>query len=152
MSADSDEYVPSQEDRLRDAILDIDAHATPYGEDEDGYVNGGYLISVGSLHRALGVVGHSMAKCKACEARDHDCKALVNETNEPVDPLQAVHYYRTRLVDAMVRIVEYDRALRTLVDLKDGPHDSGYLLAKPKAWDDARRVLDGDLSGRFQDT
>ena len=50
-------------DELRNAILDIDAHATPFGTDDDGFVSGGYLISVGSLHRALGVVGHSAAKC-----------------------------------------------------------------------------------------
>ena len=53
-------------DELRNAILDIDAHATPFGTDDDGFVSGGYLISVGSLHRALGVVGHSAAKCGGC--------------------------------------------------------------------------------------
>ena len=52
--------------RLRAAILDIDAHATPYGEDKDGFVDGGYLVSVGALHRALGVVGYSARKCPTC--------------------------------------------------------------------------------------
>lgn len=61
------------ETRLRAAILDIDAHATPYGEDEDGFVNGGYLISIGCLHRALGVVGHSAAKCRFCGPEAHGC-------------------------------------------------------------------------------
>ena len=45
---------------LEAAILDIDAHATPLGEDTDGFVATGYLISVGCLHRALGVVNGSV--------------------------------------------------------------------------------------------
>ena len=60
-------------ERLRDAILDIDAHATPLGEDDDGFVTGGYLISVGSLHRALGLVGHTAPKCRLCDAGQHAC-------------------------------------------------------------------------------
>ena len=48
---------------LKDAILDIDAHATPMGEDADGCATGGYVVSVGSLHRALGKVGHTTRKC-----------------------------------------------------------------------------------------
>lgn len=74
--------------RLRDAILDIDAHATPFGSDNDGYVTGGYLISVGSLHRALGVVGHTAPKCRTCEASTHDCAAPpsgVGEHGGPID-------------------------------------------------------------------
>ncbi len=49
---------------LKAAILDIDAHATPLGQDEDGNVAVGYAVSVGSLHRALGLVGHGSAKCE----------------------------------------------------------------------------------------
>jgi hypothetical protein len=63
-------YLLAEVERLRGAladaraaILDIDAHAAPLGEDADGFVTGGYIVSVGSLHRALGVVGHSSAKC-----------------------------------------------------------------------------------------
>lgn len=48
---------------LEAAILDIDAHATPLAEDEGGFTTGGYLVSVGALHRALGVVGHTVRKC-----------------------------------------------------------------------------------------
>lgn len=48
--------------KLKAAILDIDAHATPLGEDEDGFATTGYLISVGSLHRALGLVGHGAGR------------------------------------------------------------------------------------------
>lgn len=47
--------------RLEAAILDIDAHSTPLGQDEDGFVSTGYAISVGCLHRALGLVGKSAA-------------------------------------------------------------------------------------------
>lgn len=44
---------------LTAAILDIDAHATAMGEDKDGFVADGYIITVGSLHRALGLIGHT---------------------------------------------------------------------------------------------
>jgi hypothetical protein len=60
----------AQRDAAYAVILDIDAHATPFGEDEDGHVTGGYLISVGCLHRALGKVGHSAPKCQAEAERD----------------------------------------------------------------------------------
>lgn len=58
---------------LREAILDIDAHATPLGEDEDGFVTGGYLISVGCLHRALAATG-TAPPCKVCGPESHDCQ------------------------------------------------------------------------------
>lgn len=53
-------------ERLRAHILDIDAHATPYGDlpDEPGYV-GTYLLTAGALHRALGTIGHSAVSCQA---------------------------------------------------------------------------------------
>lgn len=44
----------TQLDRARFVIQDIIDHATPLGEDEDGFVTTGYLVSVGSIHRALG--------------------------------------------------------------------------------------------------
>lgn len=55
-------------DALRQLILDIDAHATPYGEipDEPGFV-GTYLLTAGALHRALGKIGHTAPKCQAEE-------------------------------------------------------------------------------------
>ncbi len=46
-------------DALTAAILDIDAHSTPMGEDADGFVTGGYIVTVGALHRALGLIGHT---------------------------------------------------------------------------------------------
>lgn len=51
---------------LRQHILDIDAHATPYGDipDEPGWI-GTYLVTAGALHRALGKVGHTAPKCQA---------------------------------------------------------------------------------------
>jgi DNA repair exonuclease SbcCD ATPase subunit len=56
----------AERDRLKAHILDIDAHATPYGDlpDEPGYV-GTYLLTAGALHRALGMVGHASASCEA---------------------------------------------------------------------------------------
>lgn len=49
-------------ERLRDAVLDIDRHAAAVATDEDGFNSGGYVISIGSLHRALGIIGHTAAK------------------------------------------------------------------------------------------
>lgn len=63
----------AENQRLRDAILDIDAHATALGEDEAGFVTGGYIVTVGSLHRALGVVGHTAVLCRYCDPGAHDC-------------------------------------------------------------------------------
>lgn len=58
-------------ERLRAHILDIDAHATPYGDlpSEPGYT-GTYLVTAGALHRALGTIGHSAASCRAEAERD----------------------------------------------------------------------------------
>lgn len=53
-----------QVEALKAAVLDIDAHATGLDEDKDGFTTGGYIVSVGALHRALGVVGHAASKCK----------------------------------------------------------------------------------------
>jgi hypothetical protein len=41
--------------KLVRAIREIDAKATPYGEDDDGFVTR-YVMPVGPLHRALGLV------------------------------------------------------------------------------------------------
>lgn len=59
---------------LTNAILDIDAHATPLAQDEDGFAAGGYIVSVGAIHRALGVLGRSAGKCPTCEPSTHDCE------------------------------------------------------------------------------
>lgn len=57
-NADSERVI----ERLREAILDIDAHAFPLAEDEDGWTIVGYFVPVGPIHRALGVIGHSAPK------------------------------------------------------------------------------------------
>lgn len=56
----------AERDQLRAHILDIDAHATPYGDlpEEPGFV-GTYLLTAGALHRALGTIGHSSPSCAA---------------------------------------------------------------------------------------
>ena len=53
-------------ERLRAHILDIDAHATPYGDipTDPGYT-GVYLLTAGALHRALGTIGHTAPSCQA---------------------------------------------------------------------------------------
>jgi len=56
----------AENERLRAAILDIDAHATPFAEDADGFVTM-YVMSVGALHRALGIIGHSAAAVVASD-------------------------------------------------------------------------------------
>lgn len=67
------EILRDQNERLKAAILDIDAHATGLGGDEDGFITGGYIVSVGSLHRALGIIGHTAVKCRTCGPESHDC-------------------------------------------------------------------------------
>ena len=62
-----------QAEALKAAILDIDAHSTAMGEDGDGFITGGYIVTVGSLHRALGAVGHTARKCSH-EARCPTCE------------------------------------------------------------------------------
>lgn len=73
MSNDQMELAKARKEveRLRQHILDIDAHATPYGDlpEEPGYV-GTYLVTAGALHRALGKIGHTAPKCEAEADRD----------------------------------------------------------------------------------
>lgn len=66
-------------DRLRTHILDIAAHATPYGDipDDPGYV-GTYLLSAGALHRALGTIGHTAPSCEA-EAELAELRPTLND-------------------------------------------------------------------------
>lgn len=71
-----------REKALTDAILDIDAHATGMGEDEFGFVTKGYIVTVGALHRALGVVGHTAVKCRYCDPQAHDCGTVLGATEE----------------------------------------------------------------------
>jgi hypothetical protein len=80
--ADSLESLRAENKRLRDAILDIDAHATGMGEDEHGFVSKGYIVTIGALHRALGVVGHTAVKCRYCDPQAHDCGTVLGATEE----------------------------------------------------------------------
>jgi len=73
MPADRPQQPESLADRLRAAILDIDAHATPLGHDEDGFVTGGYLVSVGAMHRALGVAQGAAAVLREVPANPLPC-------------------------------------------------------------------------------
>ena len=51
-----------QNNRLRQAILRIDANAVALGETEDGFVAIGYFVPIGPIHGALGSIGHGAAK------------------------------------------------------------------------------------------
>ena len=53
-----------REDRLREAILDIAAHATAINDshESDEWIDGFYVVTIGSIHRALGVIGHSSVR------------------------------------------------------------------------------------------
>lgn len=64
--ADELDGLRAEVERLRSHILDIDAHATPYGDipDDPGWV-GSYLLTAGALHRALGTIGHTAPSCQA---------------------------------------------------------------------------------------
>lgn len=69
--------------RLREAVWDIDAHSTPLGSDEDGFVAGGYVVSVGAVHRALGIAGGTRKPCLLCKPSSHDCAA---DPSTPTNP------------------------------------------------------------------
>lgn len=113
----------SQENnQLRQHILDIDAHATPYGDipDDPGHV-GTYLVTAGALHRALGKIGHTAPKCEA-EAAVKRVKQLADDMQdsasrmldrEPVEngisageiyEASVEHYTAQRVLDALVKI------------------------------------------------
>lgn len=79
------EQTRAERDQLRQHILDIDAHATPYGDipDDPGYV-GVYLLTAGALHRALGTIGHTAPKCEA-EAKLSEARAELARYAERLD-------------------------------------------------------------------
>jgi len=62
--------VQAERDALAAAIKDIDDHATPLGEDEDGFVATGYLVSVGSMHRAINAL-HKVPDSLATRPEPH---------------------------------------------------------------------------------
>lgn len=55
--------------KLENHILDIQAHATPFGGlPEDPEYVGIYLLTAGALHRALGTIGHTVRPCETCQS------------------------------------------------------------------------------------
>ena len=68
------EATVAEVERLRAAIADIDAHSTPLGEDDDGFVTGGYLVTVGAIHRAVAAAGLTAPPCRVCTPTSHDCE------------------------------------------------------------------------------
>jgi len=68
--------------QLRAHILNIDAHATPYGDlpDDPGYA-GTYLLTAGALHRAIGKVGHTSPSCTA----EAELAALQADCPDPIE-------------------------------------------------------------------
>jgi len=138
-------------DRLREHILDIDAHATPYGDipDEPGLV-GTYLVTAGALHRALGKIGHSAPSCEAELQRDYllaerelqtaavngaaeGAKTLIAERDAALASLAEARK-QTALRDAVVERV------RLVID-----HQRPGRIAGP-SWQDRRDELWGSLT------
>jgi hypothetical protein len=75
LAAQANVVVAPELERLRAHVLDIAAHATPYGDipDDPGYV-GTYLLTAGALHRALGTIGHTAPSCQAEAERDEQAR------------------------------------------------------------------------------
>jgi hypothetical protein len=74
-------------DELLAAIADIDAHATPVGLADENDPDGNphhYLVTVGSLHRALGKLGHTAAPCRA-EADLEEARAEIHRLRRMLD-------------------------------------------------------------------
>jgi chromosome segregation ATPase len=111
-------------EKLRGHILDIDAHATPYGDipDEPGWV-GTYLLTSGALHRALGRIGHSAPSCKAEEdyrLLQEAVEAIQEMRRTLAEKLIEVHRDREEARDEVVRLGrERDEALADVDRLDD---------------------------------
>ncbi|MEW2300249.1 hypothetical protein AB0958_09740 [Streptomyces sp. NPDC006655] len=85
-----------ERDRLKAAILDIDAHATPMGLADPNDPEGNphhYAVTVGALHRALGKVGHTAAPCTA-EAAIERVRALHRKANNGTTCVYCAHGQR----------------------------------------------------------
>jgi hypothetical protein len=128
---------------LKQRILDIDAHATPYGDipDEPGWV-GTYLVTAGALHRALGKVGHSAPKCQAEADRDR-LEAERDEARAKRD--QVVENAVAWMDEARHQAVERDRladTIRRVRELVDS-YPPGSNFAQSGLQQLFRRTLDG---------
>jgi hypothetical protein len=103
----------AERDTLRGHILDIDAHATPYGDvpDEPGWV-GTYLVTAGALHRALGRIGHTAPKC-AAEAELTKALEELDLTRQGGDAIQELR----RAAEAQVlRLAETIRRYEPVIE------------------------------------
>lgn len=94
------EELMAERDALREHILDIDAHATPYEDlpDDPGYV-GLYLLTSGALHRALGKVGHTAVPCRDAVKVTEVMKKLEDVERER-DALKAAHKRLGELIES----------------------------------------------------
>lgn len=88
-------------DQLRAHILDIDAHATPFGDlpDDPGYV-GMYLVTAGALHRALGRIGRTAPSCTA-EAELAQLRAQYEQRTAEWERLHADRDQRTEELERL---------------------------------------------------
>lgn len=109
-----------QAEALKAAILDIDAHSTAMGEDGDGFITDGYIVTVGSLHRALGAVGHTARKCSH-EARCPTCA-------------QAEALALGQIDDATARALVLHFGLKGAIDYATKVFQMGGPLAKEYGW------------------
>jgi hypothetical protein len=128
----------AENERLTAAIEDIDAHATPLGEDEDGFVATGYLVAVGSLHRALGKIGHSAVKCNAEAERD----AALGDVAELVGALRWALVYIGDAVVGTSSDADFD-AEQDAVNLLERVTAAQREEGETRPWERARGVLKG---------
>lgn len=101
--------------RLRAAIRDIDSHATPLAEDEDGYAAMGYVVAVGAIHRALGLAMGTGVPCAMCGPGSHDCPGLTPAPSTPSEPTPA----SSELERLRAALKKYGRHLRSCLKWGD---------------------------------
>jgi hypothetical protein len=138
-----EKHLQDERDTLKAAILDIDAHATPYGDipDEPGYV-GTYLVTAGSLHRALGKIGHTAPKCQA-EAERDALKAAISDAICRMATLRA-WAHRELTGDTLHNVLA---VMTNVWDILDPDRSIHPALAAPETPGDAERIADERPTG-----
>jgi hypothetical protein len=118
-------HTRAQRDQLREHILDIDAHATPYGDipDDSGWT-GTYLLTAGALHRALGKIGHSAPSCQA-QAQLADIHRHVADLDAQLAAAQPVLDAARHIVSGWKQI--FERGLTS--DMDDALDEAEHQLA-----------------------